>query len=295
LSVERGLEARKKAAYTEGLVSIVVNTLLFAGKLIVGLMCNSIAVISDAFHTFSDSLTSLILILSYKVASKPADRDHPFGHGRFELIGELIIGVVLGFIGLELVLKSVERLVERAYFTFMNIVVVVLLVSFIAKVLLATWAYKLGVKHSARAIVGDAWHHAVDAAVSGLLVLALLLGREAWWVDGAFGLCISLVIVGVAGKIIYESSVELMGRAPSPYEVERVVQAVLDSCPEVVGVHNVRFHRYGDHVEVTLHVNLPGNMPLQDAHEVASKIERVIKERLGYLATVHVEPSGEAD
>jgi cation diffusion facilitator family transporter len=286
----RGLSARRRVAYIEGFTSIVVNTFLFVVKYVFGVMYSSIAVLADSIHTLSDSATSVVLVLGFYLASKPADEEHPFGHGRFEIISALVIGVLLGVVAVEFMRDSVEKLVVRASLVYSDVLVAVLVVSTLVKAWLGIWAYRLSVKYGSEAIKADAWHHNSDALATGLLALAIFVGREYWWIDGALGMLISLAILITAGRLVYESSTELLGRAPLKIELDRLKSVVKEACPEIENIHHIHFHRYGDHVEVTLHVTLRGDMPLREAHEIASRAERTIKKKLGYEATVHVEP-----
>jgi cation diffusion facilitator family transporter len=293
--MSKGFEERKRAGYIEGAVSIIVNTLLFIAKYIVGAMFNSIAVIADSIHTLSDSLTSIVLIIGYHLASKPADREHPFGHGRFEVITGVVIGVLLGVIAYDFVFESVEKLLNRIPLVYSDLLIVVLAASTLAKALLSLWAYRLGKRHSSSPILADAWHHLSDTIATGVLSIAIYTGRSIWWLDGVLGVTVSTLIFYTAGRIIYDSSMELLGRAPSKVEQDDLIRVIRDACPEIEGVHHIHFHKYGDHVEVTLHVNLPGDITLSQAHDVANRIERVVREKLGYIVTVHVEPREQGD
>ncbi|MEM0004968.1 MAG: cation diffusion facilitator family transporter [Desulfurococcaceae archaeon] len=285
-----GMKARQKTAYLEGFVSILVNTVLFILKYYVGVMFNSIAVIADAFHTLSDSLTSLVLIIGYRIAGKPPDREHPFGHGRAEFIGGLVIGVLLGVVGAEFTISSIEKIVSKLSLTYSDIIVGVLLLSTIAKLLLTIWAYKIGKKVDSQPVIADAWHHLSDTFATGLLSVAIFIGRSYWWIDGVLGLIISGLIMFTAMEVVYGASSELIGKAPASKELEKLVKVIKEEYPNVKRIHHVHFHRYGDHVEVTFHVDLPGNITLREAHEVATRLENAVRRKLGYEATVHVEP-----
>lgn len=282
---------RRRAGLLEGFTSIVVNTALFAVKFFVGLIYGSLAVVADAVHTLSDTFTSLVLVLGYRVASKPPDVEHPFGHGRAEDIAALVIGVVLGFVGFEIALAGYERLARGEALAYSDVLVYALVASALVKFLLGLWAYRLGVKYSSKPVIGDAYHHLADASGSTLVALALYVaGREVWWLDGVLALALSAVVVYVAVNIVYKSTSVLLGRGPGIGELEALIEVAERAHPLVRRVHHVHFHRYGDHVEVTLHVELPGNMSLEDAHRIATLIENEIRRRLGYEATVHVEP-----
>lgn len=279
---------KKKAAYVEGFYSILFNTMLFFFKYYFGTLFNSIAVTADSFHSLSDSLTSIVLVVGYKIADKPPDKEHPYGHGRAEFVIALVIGVFLGVVAYDYVIKSYEKLVSGEAFEFSLTLLLVLWFSLIVKLGLTLWAYNLGNKYHSQPIKADAWHHASDAIASGLLVLAMYLGRDCWWIDGVLGIVVSLLIFATAAKILYDASNELLGRAPAKREFDKLLAIIRESY--LGEVHHVHFHKYGKHIEVTLHIHLPGCMTLREAHEVATRIENKIRERLGYEATVHIEP-----
>lgn len=282
---------RVRAGYTEGVVSIIVNSALFTIKLYFGALYNSIALITDAVHTLSDSLTSLVVIIGFRVASKEPDSEHPFGHGRAELVAALIIGAALGFTAFELGVESFKKLQEASSLLFSPVLVLVLVASSIVKEALARWALKLADKYGSQSIRSDAWHHRSDALVSGVLAVAVLIGREYWWLDGLAGLVLSLYILYTAIKLVLESSSELIGRAPGEDVIRSIERVAKSASPLVLGVHHVHVHRYGDHVEVTLHIDLPDEITLEEAHRVATLVEERIRSELGYEATVHAEPA----
>lgn len=282
---------RVRAGYTEGVVSIIVNSALFTIKLYFGVLYNSIALIADAVHTLSDSLTSLVVIIGFRVASKEPDSEHPFGHGRAELVAALIIGAALGFAAFELGVESFKKLQEASSLLFSPVLVLVLVASSIVKEALARWALKLADKYGSQSIRSDAWHHRSDALVSGVLAVAVLIGREYWWFDGLAGLVLSLYILYTAIKLVLESSSELIGRAPGEDVIRSIERVAKSTSPLVLGVHHVHVHRYGDHVEVTLHIDLPDEITLKEAHRVATLVEERIRSELGYEATVHAEPA----
>lgn len=280
----------KKAAYKEGFVSVVINSLLFIAKYYVGLIHGSIAILADAFHTLSDSLTSIILVLGYKVADKPPDKEHPFGHGRAEFIGGLVIGVLLCVVAYEFGVESYERLVTRLSLLYSDYIVAVLGISAIVKGLLALWAYRLSLMYSSHSIKADSLHHLSDTFASCLITVALYLGRDYWWLDGLLGLGVSILILYTAIRVIYDTSSELLGKGPSSFELDKLMKLLNEVYPMAHRIHHVHFHRYGKHIEVTLHIDLPGNMTLKEAHEVATLIENAIRRELGYEVTVHLEP-----
>ncbi|MEM2004467.1 MAG: cation diffusion facilitator family transporter [Zestosphaera sp.] len=281
---------RRSAGFREGFVSILVNLLLFAGKYYVGLVHNSIAVVADAVHTLSDAVTSVVVVIGFWAAYRPPDSEHPFGHGRAEQVGAVVIGTLLGVVGFEFMLSSYGKLVAKESLIFSWTLVAVLMASALIKELLARWALKLGRAHKSQSIIGDAWHHRSDAVAAGLLAVGVIVGGDYWWLDGVLGLAVSALIMYTSAEIILITSRELLGSSPAGSEMEVLRKVVVSTSPLIEDLHHVHIHRYGDHVEISLHIRLPKDVSLEEAHRLADSVERAIKNELGWDATVHVEP-----
>ncbi|MFN3268828.1 MAG: cation diffusion facilitator family transporter [Zestosphaera sp.] len=281
---------RRTAGFTEGFVSILVNIILFVLKYYLGLVHNSIAVMADAIHTLSDAGTSVVVVIGFWIAYRPPDEEHPFGHGRAEQISAVIIGTLLGVAGFEFLMSSYEKLISMEALTFSWVLVGVLLFSSVIKELLARWALRLGKSYESRSIVGDAWHHRSDALATVLLALGVLIGAEYWWVDGFLGTLVSLIIIYTSIKMVLESSKDLLGSKPTKHEKDLLISLAREVSPLIENVHHVHIHKYGDHVEASLHIKLPKTMSLEEAHEIATKLENKIKNTLGWEVTVHPEP-----
>jgi cation diffusion facilitator family transporter len=282
--------SRKTAGYVEGIVSIIVNTVLFMIKYLVGVTYNSIALITESIHTLSDSLTSAVVVIAFWIAYKPPDEEHPFGHGRAESVGTVIIGTLLAVTAYELFNESVRRYLSGESMIFNWVLVVVLSVSVIIKELLARWSLRLGVKYDSKALVGDAWHHRSDAILSALVCIGILFGNYYWWVDSVLGMVVSVIIMFVAIKLIITTSKDIMG-SKLPSKLESEVKEIISSISkDISDIHHIHMHKYGEHTEITLHIRLPPNMKLSEAHEIASKVEGELKKRYGWEVTVHIEP-----
>ncbi len=281
---------RRKAGLLEGSVSIVVNTLLFVIKYLIGLRYNSIAVIADSIHTLSDSLTSAVVVASFLIAYKPADKEHPFGHGRAEQIGAIVIGTLLAVVGFEFLSRSYEKLLSFESMEFAWVIIAVMIASAVVKEVMARWSIRLGIRFGSQSLIGDAWHHRSDAIASALIAFGAVLGTTYWWVDGVLGIAVSILIIFTAVKLVLETSKDLIGYAPSKDDVDGITCVVKEVSQNVVDVHHIHMHKYGDHVEVTLHIRLPPEISVSEAHDIASRIEGRLKDRFGWEVTVHVEP-----
>ena len=280
----------KTLGYVEGWLSVVINTTLFGFKFWAGTRFGSVAMVADAWHTLADTLTSLVVILGFWIAARPADRDHPFGHGRAESIAAVVIATLLGVVGVDFVHESIDRLRNYRAATFSSAAIVIFVVSVIVKEALARFSFWAGRKANSQSLKADAWHHRSDAIASALIVGGALLGQSFWWLDGAMGIGVSLLILYAAVDILRGAAGVLLGEQHADRLEQDITEAIRGCVPDVATVHHVHMHRYGDHAEVTLHVRLPATMHIKRAHEIATAAEKAIQQKMGLEATVHVEP-----
>jgi cation diffusion facilitator family transporter len=282
--------------YLEGIISVILNTALFGVKIWVGTRSGSVAMIADAWHTLSDTLTSLVVIAGFWIVARKPDAKHPLGHGRAEAIASVVIAVLLAVVGGNFLLESVNRLRAHASASFSAIGLVVFLSSAVLKEALAQFSMWAGRKIKAQSLIADGWHHRSDAIASALIVVGMLVaeagGPKLWWIDGVMGIAVALLILYAAVDIFRASASFLMGEAHDRTLEESVRAVVVQTCPVATDVHHFHVHSYGGHNEMTLHLRLPQATTLEECHRVASVVEQTIREKLGYEATVHVEPAG---
>jgi len=276
--------------YLEGTVSIILNTLLFGLKYWVGMKTFSIAIIADAWHTLSDSLTSLVVIIGFKVSSKPADKKHPFGHGRAEIISSVIIGTLLAVVGVNFLIASIQRFINHQSASYGNLAIIVFIISVIVKEGLAQFSMRAGKKINSQSLIADGWHHRSDALVSFMVLVGIFMGGYFWWVDSIMGIIVSLVIFYTTYIILKESISTLIGEEPSEDLEAEIRKIVTNSVSHDVKLHHFHSHKYGDNKELTFHIRLPADMRLEDAHRITEKLEKKIKEEMNIETTIHVEP-----
>jgi len=276
--------------YLEGIISVIVNTLLFGFKYWVGLKTFSIAIIADSWHTLSDSLTSLVVILGFKISSKPADKEHPYGHGQAEVVSSVIIGTLLAVVGVKFLIDSIEKFILRQSAVFGSLAIFLFVVSVIAKEALAQFSIRAGKKISSRSLIADGWHHRSDALVSFIILLGIFVGKYFWWIDSILGLMVSFIIFYTTYIILKESISILIGEEPSDDFKEEIRKIVADQLSQNVKLHHLHLHKYGDNRELTFHIRLPGDYRLDKAHEIAERLEKKIKEKKNIETTIHVEP-----
>lgn len=281
---------KKSWGYLEGGISIALNTALFVLKFWVGRRAASVAMIADSWHTLSDTLTSAVVIMGFWIAAKPADHEHPFGHGRAETIASIIIGTLLMVVGAEFLIQSVTRLINYQSATFGIFAIAVFLASVLLKEALAQFSFWAGRKIDSSSLMADGWHHRSDAIASGLIVAGALLGGYFWWIDGFLGIGVSLLILYAAYDIIRTSTSISMGETYSPDLEKRVREIIRSAAPLAGDVHHLHMHKYGDHVELTMHMCFPPHMEVDKAHALAARVKYALKDALGAETTVHLEP-----
>jgi cation diffusion facilitator family transporter len=281
-------------AYLEGWLSIVVNVLLFGLKYWAGIVTHSVAIIADAWHSLSDSLSSLVLLVGVKAATKPADKKHPFGHGRAELIASVIIGVVLAIVGFDFFMEGISKLSKHEAADFGTFAVVVIAVSVVVKEGIAQFSFWASRQTGSQVLRADGWHHRSDAISSVVILVGIFFGKYFWWIDGVLGILIAILILYTAYDILKEGINPLLGEHPDEELVSRI-KAIADRfAPSAVDAHHIHCHRYGRHRELTFHIYLDGATNLNDSHAIADAIETAIREELDIEATIHVEPLEES-
>jgi cation diffusion facilitator family transporter len=283
-------KSKQKLSYIQGWLSIAVNGLLFVFKYWAGFVTGSLALMADAWHTLSDSLSSVIVLIGAKISSKPPDKEHPFGHGRAELIAAVIIGVILGLIGFEFAKDSIARLVNHESVVFGKFAIWVTAISVIVKEALAQFSFWTSRKTGNASLKADGWHHRSDAISSLIILIGIFAGKYFWWIDGILGLIVALLIFYAAYEIIKEGTDPLLGEKPDKDLLDDLRVIARQATGINTHLHHVHLHRYGEHIELTAHIRLPKTTTLEKAHEIADDIEMEIMNKLSIEATIHMEP-----
>ena len=278
-----------KYGYIESVLSVILNLFLFVIKLWVGLSVKSLALIADAWHTLSDSISSVAVYIGFKISSRPPDEKHPFGHGRMEVIISIFVAIFLGFIGYEFLYKSITGLINHKIVTYTKYAVIVTVISIILKEAIAQLAFFYAKKSSSLLIKADAWHHRTDAISSLIILIGIYLNRYFWWMDSFLALIVALIIFYVAYDILNKSISNLLGEKPSP-ELEKKLRDIICEHEKLI-FHHFHLHDYGYHKEITFHIKLDPSKTVSEAHKIADCIEKKIKTELGYEATIHIEPN----
>lgn len=280
----------KKASYKEGTVSIFINIGLFMLKYWAGIVSGSVALIADAWHTLSDSISSVIVIAGAKLSSKKADRKHPFGHGRWEFITSIFIGVLLGIIAYDLVKDSFIQFRTKESANFGTIAIIVTVVSIILKEALAQYAFYLGRKTDNTSIKADGWHHRTDALSSVIILLGIFFKNRFWWIDSVLGIVVSVMLFYAAYEIIKKSIDKILGESPSSELIGKIEDLIDKLQLGDLRPHHYHMHNYVTQKELSFHIILDGSMSIHEGHMVALNIEHEIFEILFISSTVHIDP-----
>ena len=284
------MDQHSKLGYREGLVSVILNLLLFVLKYYAGIASASLALIADAWHTLSDSLTSLVVILGIKLSSKKPDKEHPFGHGRWEQISALIIAILLALVGVEFMKDAIAKLRGHEAADFGWLAYLATVASIVLKEGLARYAFYIARKTGNAAVKADGWHHRSDALSSLMVLAGLFLSPYFWWIDSVLGMLISFMLFYAAYGIIREAVNKILGEESSEEVIGKVEQIVKAEMGNVAYPHHYHIHHYGDHIEFTFHIKVPGEETVEEAHRKATLIEMQIKTELKIDATIHIEP-----
>jgi cation diffusion facilitator family transporter len=285
---------KQKLGYITATVSIITNILLFALKMWVGITSGSIALITDAWHTISDSITSIIVFVGFWISGKPKDQQHPFGHGRAELISSIMIGTLLGVIGFHFLKDSILQIYTNHSVHLGKNILIVSAISLIIKEAMAQLSFWAGKKTNSHSLTADGWHHRSDAFTSLLIIIGVIASKYFWWIDSALGIVIAIFILYTAIEIIKSSSDKILGTYPDKKFIENLKQIIEKTEPSATNIHHIHLHQYGDHSELTLHIELPKNILLEEAHEIVTKIENSLREKLNIEPTIHYEPQPRA-
>jgi len=292
--MQRGLiKNREQAQIFTGVFSIAVNAVLFIVKIWAGVTTGSIALVADAWHTMSDSLTSVLTVVAAKLASRKPDKEHPFGHGRWEVVASFIMAFVLAFIGYEFLTGSIDRFNDRETVVFGTLALSITIVSIAVKELLAQFSFYLGRKYNNPVIIAEGWHSRSDSLSSIVVLAGIVITRfftGLWWMDSVLGIFCALAIFYAAFKVMKESIKNILGEEPKQELIDELRNEVEKICDIDVNLHHFHLHNYITHKELTFHMKLDGQMTVNDGHKIATVIENMILEKFEMDATIHIEP-----
>lgn len=274
-----------------GIVGIIINFILFLIKFFVGMFVGSIAISADAFNNLSDAGSSIITIIGFKMANKPADAEHPFGHGRIEYLSALIVAFLVMLVGVQFIKSSIERIFNPTVVTFELVPFILLLISIGFKVWLSTFNKYIGNKINSSALKAAAADSLGDVFTSSTVVIAFLASKFTTLpLDGYIGVFVALAILYAGFGLVKETLNPLLGEAPDPELVNDICEKVL-SYPLISGVHDLIVHNYGPgRIIASLHAEIPSDIDIMEIHNTIDIAEREVSRDLNIHLVIHMDP-----
>jgi len=275
-------------------LSMLVGFLMAAVKIIVGLKANSTAVVSDGFESASDVLTSGIVLVGLYIAAKPADDDHPYGHGRFETLAGLAVGTILATSGVLISHRALDRLHDPTHIPAAYALWPVL-ISVVIKGAVFAYKMRIGRRTGASSLIADAWHDAVDmfSGITAMIALGVALSNPERFssADHYGGFAVGLIVIFLGIRVIYETASLLVDTMPDPKLIEQIRDVAL-SVAGAKAIEKCYARKTGLRYHVDLHLEVDPELSVRDSHDIAHKVKQEIRDRLDWVADVlvHVEP-----
>ncbi|MDD6257727.1 MAG: cation diffusion facilitator family transporter [Erysipelotrichaceae bacterium] len=291
----------EKTRYAYGfLVSmcgIICNLFLFGLKLISGYLMNSISIMSDGFNNLSDCMSCLITLFGYKLSAKPADKEHPFGHGRMEYVVSFVVAIIIFVVTFELFTESVRKIIHPETVTFNLVLFLLLAASILVKLWLSSLNKRIGKKIDNIAMLTTAQDSRNDVYVTLISLAAMVLSAftKGFPFDGIAGIILSLFLLYSGYSIAKEIISRLLGTPADPQLVKSIKEQIL-SHPEILGVHDMIIHDYGPGCKIgSAHAEIDSHMNIMTAHDVIDQAEREVQEHQHVMMTLHLDPLDMSD
>lgn len=284
-------KVRGKLASLAGGVGITLNVLLFIGKLTLGLVAASVAIIADAFNNITDAGSAIIALIGFRLAAKPVDKEHPLGHGRMEYVTGFIVDMVIVLVGFELFKSSVDKIVNPVLPTVGIVTLILLGVAILVKLWLFFFYRKIANLIQSSSLKAAAFDSLSDCVATTVVLISALVAK-AWGVaiDGWAGILVAAFILYTGIKAAKETIDLLLGSPPDPKFIDEIY-AFCKGYHSIVGIHDVMVHDYGVGRQiVSFHAEVPSDSDINIAHEEVDQLERDMHEKFGCIVTVHLDP-----
>lgn len=274
-----------------GYVGIFLNFLLFASKYTIGWMVGSVAIKGDAINNLTDFLSNIVSIFSFRLAEKPADKEHPYGHGRTETIAALFMGTIIMVLGLKMLEQSIEKIIHPSPVHFEWAAVIVLCLSIATKFYMYTYNHKYGRIYHSELLEANAIDSRNDMIGTSLVLASTLISPLIHYdLDGFMGVVVSIIIFYSAWGLLKDVINTLLGEAPSIKKVNQMVDIILQH-PMALDVHDITIHSYGpQYTYATAHVEVDGTLNLMDVHSEIDRIERQVSREMNIELVTHIDP-----
>lgn len=287
---------RKKTGYFVSITGIIFNILLSVAKVIIGLFVHSIAIMADAVNNIFDTISSVVTLLGFKLSEKPADREHPYGHGRIEYISGLLISIIVIIIGLQFIKSSVLRILNPDVVKFDKFSFIIMILSILVKVFITILNKKAGEMIDSKAMKATRIDSLGDVFTTIVVIVPMISSLFTdVQIDGYFGVLVSLMIIKNGIEMIKETIGPILGEEPDKDLIEKIYKD-LEAEPLIKNVHDFHAHNYGpDNVYISLDVEMPAHLTIEEAHNVIDSWERTLEEKYNINIIIHVDPYMEED
>ena len=284
-------QVRTQYGILASIVGICCNILLFCVKLAIGLFSHSISVMADAFNNLSDAASSIIGFVGVKMAEKPADEEHPFGHGRIEYISAFIVAFLVIQVGFSLFKTSIGKIREPEPMSFHGITIVILLISIGVKLWMGLFNSRLGRRIDSKVMMATAADSLGDVTTTAATIVSLLVfGIWGANLDGIIGLIVSVVVMFAGYNIAKDTLAPLIGEAIDP-EVYKKISRFVESYDGIIGSHDLIVHNYGPSRSMaSIHAEVPSDVDIEASHEVIDRIERDAMKKMNLFLVIHMDP-----
>lgn len=284
-------KTRNSYIYVGGLVGIVCNLILTVVKIIVGIISGSVSILADGFNNLSDMASSLITMIGMKLANRPADKEHPFGHGRIEYLSALVVAFMVMLVGVQFIKTSFERIIHPVAVVFEILPFILLIISLLIKFWLSRFNKFVGEKINSSALKAASVDALGDVFTSTCVIVSFLAAKFTTFpIDGYMGVVVSLFILYAGFSLVKDTISPLLGEAPDEELVKSIKQGVL-SYENIIGVHDLIIHNYGvGKCMASIHAEIPSNVDLITIHEIIDTAEREISKKLNIYLVIHMDP-----
>jgi len=285
------MKVRTNYGVFASVVSIITNIILFIVKFLIGLFAGAVSVMSDAFNNLSDALSNIISFIGIKLSERPADDDHPFGHGRLEYVTALIVAFLILMVGYEFFKSSIEAIIHPEEISFSVIPVVILAVSLLGKLFLAIFNKNIGKRIDSNVLLAAATDAVGDMYITTATIVGMIIyGIFHINIDGYVGIFVSFMILKAGFSVAMDTIKPLIGEKSDP-ELNKKIKNFVEKYDLIIGSHDLIVHSYGpNQYMATIHAEVPEDVDIVYCHEIIDQIEVDCKNKLGIFLTIHMDP-----
>lgn len=285
------MAVRRRYGTVAGVTGIILNLLLFAGKLTAGLLAGAISIVADAFNNLTDAASSVVTVAGFRLAGQKPDADHPFGHGRIEYLSGLLVSLVILLVGVELGISSVKKIITPAQTHFSLLTAVILAASILIKLLMAALNNHLARRIQSQALKAVAVDSRSDAVATAAVLVGLLVSHfTSLPLDGWFGVLVALFILKAGFGSVKATLDPLLGQAPEPEMVAAIEELIL-AHDQILGIHDLIIHDYGPGRRMmSVHAEVSADDDLVAVHDIIDHVERRLSEQFQLSAVIHMDP-----